>query len=277
MQKCQTLPIKPISIQLYTLREEAFRDFPNVLRRVADMGYKGVEPAGFYNFRASEFRRFVDDLGLVVSSTHSPWVRPDNLDEVIETSGILGTEFVITGFGASEFKDLDSIKRAAEATAAMNDTLAKSGLTLGVHNHAWEFEFLEDRIKHEVFAELCPDVKFELDIYWASNFGANDSVTLMRRFASRAPLLHIKDGPLVPPQSRYNPATDMLEVLSETNSANVAVGYGKMNIRETIAAMDPSVTQWLVVELDTCETDMFEAVEQSYRFLTQNGLAAGNK
>ncbi len=41
--------MKPIAIQLYTLRDEAEKDFPGVLRRVADMGYKGVELAGLYD------------------------------------------------------------------------------------------------------------------------------------------------------------------------------------------------------------------------------------
>ncbi len=270
-------PAKPISVQLYTLREAASTDFPDVLRRVAVMGYKGVEPAGFFNFQPVEFRKYVDDLGLVVSSTHSPWARPDTLNQVIEISGILGTEFVTAGFGAADFKDLDSIKRTAEITAAMNSTLARAGRTLVVHNHAWEFEFLDGRLKYEIFGELCPEVKFELDTYWASNFGANDSAGMMRRFASRAPLLHIKDGPLAAPQSRYNSETDTLEVVPGTDTANVAVGSGKINVREILAAMDPAVTRWLVVELDTCKTDMFEAVEQSYRFLTENGLATGNR
>ena len=39
--------MKPISVQLYSLRDEAAKDFKAVVRRVAEIGYKGVEPAGF--------------------------------------------------------------------------------------------------------------------------------------------------------------------------------------------------------------------------------------
>jgi hypothetical protein len=35
--------------------------------------------------------------------------------------------------------------------------------------------------------------------------------------------------------------------------------------------------QWLVVELDACDTDMLEAVEKSYKWLVGNGLATGRK
>lgn len=268
---------KPISIQLYSLREEAAKDFPGVLRRLASIGYKGVEPAGFHGFSPKEFRNFVEDLGMVVSSTHSPWARPDNLQEAIDACGEMGVTLTAGGYGAEDFLSLDAIKKTAETTAQMNETLTAAGLTLVIHNHAWEFEKLDGRIKHEIFAELCPEVKFELDTYWAANFGENNAPEMVRRFAKRSPLLHIKDGPMVRPQSVYNAATDTLEVASGASASLLAVGAGKNDIQGIIAAMDPSVTQWLVVEQDNSDTDMFECVEASYQYLISRGLASGNK
>jgi sugar phosphate isomerase/epimerase len=57
----------------------------------------------------------------------------------------------------------------------------------------------------------------------------------------------------------------------------VAVGSGSNNIKEIVAAADENVTRWLVVELDRCDTDMFEAIEQSYKYMISNKLASGNK
>ncbi|MEI6071221.1 MAG: sugar phosphate isomerase/epimerase [Verrucomicrobiae bacterium] len=267
---------KPISIQLYTLRDETAKDFPAVLRRLAAIGYKGVEPAGFFGFTPKELRRFVEDLGMVISSTHSPWARPNNLDEVVRDCGEMGVTMVVGGYGADDFASMEAIKKTAETTAQMNATLTAAGLTLVIHNHAWEFEKIDGRIKHEIFAELCPDVKFELDTYWAANFGENDAPEMVRRFAKRSPLLHIKDGPLIRPQSVYNAATSTLEVTG-TSASLLAVGSGKMDIEGVIGAMDPDVTKWLVVEQDNSDTDMFECVESSYRYLVGRGLAAGNK
>lgn len=257
-------PPKPISIQLFTLRAEAEKDFPAVLRRLAAIGYRGVEPAGFYNFSPGSFRAFVEDLGLVISSTHSPWARPDNLEEVIDVCGILGVKMVAGGFGPAEFETIDAIQKTAEETAMMHAKLKSAGLTLVIHNHAWEFEKIDGSIKHEIFAELCPDVMFELDTYWTANFGENNAPEMMRRFANRSPLLHIKDGPLIRHQACYD-------------AALLPVGDGKNDIRGIIAAMNPAVTRWLVVEQDTSDTDMLTCVERSYRFLTSNGLAAGNR
>ena len=271
------MTLKPISIQLYTLRDEAAKDFPGVLRRLAAIGYKGVEPAGFFGITPKELRAFVEDLGMVISSTHSPWANPDNLDEVIAACGEMGVTLTATGYGPENFATVDAIKQTAESASRMHEKLAAAGLTLVVHNHQWEFEKIDGRIKHEIFAELCPDVNFELDTYWAANFGANDPVEMVRRFAKRSPLLHIKDGPMLPPGTVYNAATDQMEIVPGANSALLPVGSGKNDIKGIIAAMDPSVTRWLVVEQDTSDTDMFECVEKSYAYLVGNGLAAGNK
>lgn len=251
--------MKPISVQLYSLREESETDFVGVLKRVADMGYTGVEPAGFYGLSPKELRTIVEDLGMQISSSHGPWANPDNLDEVVETAGILGLDVACCGYGQKQFTDLDTIKETAETVSGMTATLAAQGITLFLHNHWWEFEKLDGRIKYDIFAELCPKVQFEIDTYWSANFGANDPAEMVRLFSSRSPYLHIKDGPLI------------------RDEPHVAVGQGKMDMASVIAAADESVLRWLVVELDKCATDMFTAVEESYTYLVGNGLASGRR
>jgi len=251
--------MKPISVQLYSLREEAQKDFDVVLQRVADIGYKGVEPAGFFNFTPAEFRARVENLGMVVSSTHGPWVSPDNIPEVIDTVCTLGLDIAGGGYGPDDFKDIDSIKRTAETVNGIIEKLKVANIDLFLHNHAWEFDMVEGRLAYDYFAELCPDVKFEIDTYWAANYGANNPAEQVAKFKHRVPYLHIKDGML------------------ERDGAMLAVGDGKMDIPSVIAAADENVLRWLIVELDHCDTDMFTAVKDSYKYLITNNLAAGNK
>jgi sugar phosphate isomerase/epimerase len=257
-QKKVAMP-KPISVQLYTLRQEAPKDFAGVLRRIAEIGYKGVEPAGFHNLNAKEFRKLVDDLGLVVSSSHGPWGNPDNINECVEIAGILGLDMVCGGYGPDNYKTLDAIKQTAEKVNARVAALKKHGLGLFLHNHWWEFEMVEGRLAYDRFAELCPDVLFEIDTYWCANFGANDPAAQVAKFKHRTPLLHIKDGTL------------------KKDVPHLAVGKGKMDFRKVVAAADPAILRWMVVELDNCATDMFQAVADSYTYLTSTGLAAGNR
>lgn len=250
--------MKPISLQMYTLREETKTDFINVLKRVASIGYKGVELAGLHGIEPKELKRIVENIGMVISSTHSPWAHADNLPETIDILGELGVNLVAAGYSDNEFKDINAIRATAEMVTKMDQTLRAADITMVIHNHWWEFEKLDGRLKFEIFAELAPNVRFEMDTYWASNFGANDSAKLVKKYANRCPLLHIKDGPLVKDQPL------------------LAVGSGKMDIPAVVKAAGKA-TKWLVVEQDDSATDMFGCVESSYKYLIGNGLAEGNR
>jgi len=61
-----------ISLQLYTVREHTANDMPGTLRRLAEIGYNAVEPAGFGGLAPQELRRVMDDLGLRASGAHVP-------------------------------------------------------------------------------------------------------------------------------------------------------------------------------------------------------------
>ncbi|HEY3376182.1 MAG TPA: sugar phosphate isomerase/epimerase [Armatimonadota bacterium] len=250
---------KPISIQLYTLREASQQDFVGVLNRLAQIGFKGVEPAGLYGLSPKEFRGIVNDLGMAVSSAHG--ISPQNMpvQQAIDEAGVLGLDILCGGYGPPEFNTLDAIKQTAEKVTGMIDALAPAGLQLMLHNHYWEFEQVEGRLAYDWFAELCPKALFEIDTYWASNFGANDPAEQVAKFKARTPYLHIKDGPLV------------------KDEPMLAAGTGKMNFPAVINAADENVLRWLVIELDACATDMFTAVEESYRYLVDNNLGLGNR
>lgn len=250
--------MKPISVQLYSLREESKRDFDAVLERLAAIGYKGVEPFNLFGKTPQAFRTQVEDLGMTISSSHHPWANRAPINEVVETVGALGLNRAAGGFGPDDFASMDAVKRTAETVNGLVDALAAHGISLFLHNHWWEFQEIEGKLGYRHIAELCPAVQFEVDTYWAANFGAVDAAAEVAHVRDRAPLLHIKDGPL------------------ERNEAHVAVGDGKMDIAATIAAADPNVLEWIVVELDACDTDMMTAVAKSYDFLTRNRLAAGN-
>lgn len=249
----------PLSVQLYSLREEiASWGMPKVLERVAEIGYAAVEPAGLGAMEAGEFRQRVEALGMKVSSFHQPWANPDNLDQVKATSQAFGLDIACSGYGRDRFRTAGDIDALADEINRMCAELGKDGLRLFVHNHWWEFVRLNGAVKHALLAEKCPDLLFEIDTYWASNFGAEDAAQLLEEtFAARAPLLHIKDGMLVPGQ------------------ANLACGDGRMDLPAVVAAADPKVLRYLVVELDRCDGDMFTAVADSFAYLTKAGLGHG--
>jgi len=263
---------KPLSVQLYSLREAAQKDFIAVLKRVAQIGYKGVEPAGFWNLRPREFKKIIADLGLKLYSSHSPWANSHNIGEVMEIADILGLDKIVCGYGPDQFKDLEAIKRTAETTNTMQAILAKNGFTLFQHNHDFEFQRLDGKLKYQIYAELCPKVKFQIDSFWSTNFGAEDAVEMLKIFADRTILIHIKDGILKQTQKKLRVTQGILDRKVELRP----LGSGQLDIKALVAHLPEQVGS-IVIELDYCNIDMFAAIEMSYKYMTQNGFGAGNK
>lgn len=250
--------MKPVALQLYTVREAAAQDFPGTLKQVAEIGYKGVEFAGLHGYNAVEIRKIIDDLGIVTCSCHTGLPSPENVSEIVETQLALGSNRIATGIGESQLQTVDQCKAAAEHLALAAELIAPHGITLGYHNHWWEFHKVEDgRFAWEVLMQEAPAIFAELDTYWSS-FGA-DTIDVINRYKSRIPLYHIKDGML------------------DRNLPQKPVGSGKLDFAAIIGAIDSDVTEWLIVENDDSDIDMMESAKLGYQYLTSHGLAAGNK
>jgi Sugar phosphate isomerases/epimerases len=269
--------LKPLAVQLYSLRDysQTKEDFISVVKRVADIGYKAVEPAGFHDMKPAEFKKLADDLGLEIHSSHSPWAgNVKDVPQLVDDLGALGLDVCVCGYGPDDFKDLDAIKRTADNTSAIADKLAESGITLFQHNHYWEFERIDGKLKYEYFRELAPKVKYQIDCFWSTNKGTENAVEMLKIFAKDTILLHIKDG-----VCRQQAAVDgMKNGLLDMKIDLMPLGTGDLPIKDIVATMPASVRA-IVVELDYVAEglDMWESIEKSYKFMTSNGLAAGNK
>jgi sugar phosphate isomerase/epimerase len=250
---------KPISVQLYSVREIAAEDFPGTLKKIADIGFTGVEFAGLHGACPVEIKKIIDDLGMVASSAHVGMPTAESVNELVDTAKTLGYEYLVTGFGPPEFATADKVKESAAKFQAGAALLVGTGLTLGIHNHWWEFsQKVDGRYAYDLFLEEAPDVISELDVYW-STYGGADTPAVVTANKARIPLLHMKDGCLC------------------VNHPHTAVGKGRVDFPAIVAAADPSVLKWCIVELDSCATDMLEAVADSYAYLTGAGLATGRK
>jgi sugar phosphate isomerase/epimerase len=248
-----------ISIQLYTLRDEAAADFRAVLMRLGEIGYVGVETAGFHDMTPAELRSTLDEAGLALSSAHVGLAKPDEFEAALDEHQAVGCDrVVIPMLTPKAFVDLDGIRVAADRINAANERVQARGLTLGYHNHFWELPAIDGRPALLHLFDLLDDSVFaEVDIYWA-RVGGVDPAQLVAELGERAVLLHVKDGPA-----------------RDHEDAMVAVGEGAIDVAGVIAASPAA--RWHIVELDRCDTDMFEAVERSYHYLVDNQLSQGKK
>lgn len=240
------------------MREAAVKDFPGTLRRIAEIGYKGVEFAGLHGHKPSEIAMLIQELGLKVSSSHTGVPTKENLSELLDVELALGNKRVISGYGPDRLASIDMCKKAVEEFNTATDLLKPYGLTYGMHNHWWEFDTVDGRRVYDMLMEEAPEMFSELDVYWTA-YGKADPVQVVSEFKSRIPLLHIKDGTL------------------KENTPHLAVGDGVLDIPAIVGAADPNVLEWLIVELDSFAGDMLDAVKKSYDYLTSSGLAEGNK
>lgn len=243
----------PIALQTYTVREQLSRDFEGTIRRVAAMGYRALEttfeiPGTTWNKAASLFR----ELDLRVPAAHTPLPLGKNQEPVLDYARQMGLSYLVAGHGPNDFKRIDQIRHICDQYNEAAAVAAQHGLALAYHNHWWEFQTVEGRLAFDVMLEhLDPTVGFEIDTYWVQTAG-HDPAAVVQRLGERAPLLHIKDGP------------------ATVEDSMVAVGQGVLDFHAIVAAAGGA--QWLIVELDRCATDMLIAVEQSHRYLVQEGL-----
>lgn len=250
----------PIGLQLYSIREALAQDFEGGIRKVAEMGYIGVEVAGFPGTTPEAAAALFKSLGLQVAGAHIGLPLGDQESATVDMLGTLGCKYLVCPWmdPATYYQTEDQIRQACDILNEANAFARQNGLVLAYHNHDFEYATLDGRIKAQIMLDyLDPEIVFEVDTYWVKAAGV-DPAQIVAGLGERAPLLHIKDGPAV----RGQPMT--------------AVGDGVIDVPAVIKAGEAH-TEWLIVELDACATDMMEAVAKSYRYLTGNGLARGAK
>jgi len=251
--------VAPIALQLYTLRDlAAQKGYEHIVRLAAEIGYVGVETAGFPGTTPGAAGKLFKSLGLQVTGIHSfPVPTAERKQEILDTLGALDTRCVISGGGPDQFKNVDDIKAFCELFNQAVDMLAPYGITVGMHNHWWEYLKVGERYAYEYALELLdPRIIFQLDTYWIK-VGGCDPVEIVAKMGARAPLLHIKDGP------------------ANRQDAMQPIGSGVIDVPGIVRAGAGHI-RWLIVELDRCDMDMVEAVRQSYAYLVGQGLARGN-
>ena len=159
-----------IGIQLYSVRQEMQRDMPATLARIADIGYREVEFAGYFGRTPAQVRQLLEQNHLSAPSTH------------------LGYDLLASGAWDKALDDADEFNRAGEAAR-------KKGLRFAYHNHDFEFVRSDGAVPLEILlANTDPAlVSFEMDVYWVTHAGA-DPKALIRQYPTRFALLHIKDS-----------------------------------------------------------------------------------
>ncbi|MGD0096370.1 MAG: TIM barrel protein [Terracidiphilus sp.] len=191
----------PIGLQLYSVRELLPKDFDGTLAKVRAAGYTEVEPAGYYDRTAADFRKAMDKAGLRAVSTHHPLqvLRP-RLDELIEYGHQLGLDYMVCSSAMRRDPEakgpltLEDWHWVAGEYNRIGEKVKAAGMTFAIHNHIPEFGVEGGVVFYDELLRLTDPklVAFEMDCGWVIAAGHNP-VEYLSKTPARFPLLHVKD------------------------------------------------------------------------------------
>jgi sugar phosphate isomerase/epimerase len=193
--------IERLGLQLYTVRTEMAKDFEGTLAKVAASGYQEVEFAGYFDQDPKKVRAVLDRNKLTAPSTHLDYATVENkLDQAIETSRIIGHQFIVNPWLDEEMrKQPDVWKRVAATFNKAGETCKKAGLQFAYHNHHFEFVPVNGIAPFDVLLKECDAnlVNIELDLCWTT-VARQDPVALFQRNPGRFPLVLVKGLKKIP-------------------------------------------------------------------------------
>lgn len=258
--------IEKIGVQLYTVRDQMKADFDGTIAKVAAIGYKEVEFAGYFGHSPQQVRAALDRNGLTSPSCHVEYdVLGDKWPGVIESSKTIGQSYIVCPWIPEEQrKQPDVWQRAAETFNRAGEASKKAGIQFAYHNHWFEFLPVNGKLPYDVLLEKCdPDlVKMELDLCWITVAGA-DPLKYFDRYPGRFPLVHVKDMKKLPKVSTAG-GQDFGDSLTDMT----AVGSGVIDWKRIFAQSDKAGIKHYIVEHDKPKAP-FESIKTSYDYLSK--------
>lgn len=234
-------------LQLYSIKDETEKDMLGALKRVAEIGYEGVEFAGYRDVSAKDMKNALNRFGLRSIGSHVGRARLESaLDEEIAYNLEIGTKYIILPH--AKFETADDVKTVAELLNNSAKKIEGTGLKIGYHNHAHEFETFDGAyILDLLMQETSDDVCFELDVYWAS-FAGVDALDYIKT-RKKIEMIHIKD------------------IKSLETKENVDVGSGILDFPSIVAAARAGGAKEFVVEQEKTAGDIWISVANGMAYL----------
>jgi len=237
----------PVSLQLWSVRDAVASDFRETVLAVAEMGYAGVELAGYGNLSAEGAATAVRESGITVSGLH---VTIDRLraehPRVAEEAALLGTGTVICPWvSPADVATVEQCELFGAELSRLGAAFAERGLRFGYHNHGHEIDDVAGRSAFERILDATEPrhVAAELDVYWVHSRGKKPA-DFLKRLGGRVPWIHLKDG--------YD------------GGRQCEIGKGAVDFAAIFkTAEEIGVVEWYVVEQEEWDGASLESARQS--------------
>lgn len=237
-----------LALQLYTLRRDYTNgeEFLEILGKVKELGFDGVEFAGFAGLEAEVIKARLDELGLTAVGCHMGLdnLKEPELENTVKIAKALGMKYI--GIGGAPHSTEEDVAILNEVFGHANEKYADEGLKFYYHNHTEEYGIkFGDTLCMDKIAEKA---YLEVDTYW-SYCGGADNYKYITENKDKIILLHIKDG---------------------IDRHPTALGEGDNDLLTVFKAAKDIDIEWLVLENDDPVPTGIEDISRSMEYFKAN-------
>ncbi|MDF2540784.1 MAG: Xylose isomerase domain protein barrel [Herbinix sp.] len=235
-----------VSLQLYSINQETKKDFKKSVEKVSEIGYNGVEFAGYGDLTAAEVADLLKETNLYSVGSHCGLnAFTDTFEETLAFNKTIGSKYIICPWAKVDTKE--EIDTLVQALNAAGDIAAEENIKVGYHNHAHEFVQVDGKYALDIIAENTNDnVVLELDVFWVAYAGI-DPIEYIKKWGKKVELIHVKQ-------------------INE-NKANVDVADGILDMKKIKEAAEYAT--YFVVEHEEFDKPVWDAIRNDYEALSQ--------
>ena len=266
----------PVGLQLYSVRKLLPNDYTGTLKKLAVIGYREVEAAGFFGHSAADVKAAMSSAGLHCVSAHYPMSElSKDVDGTLKYAAALGLSYVICSSpsvadpkklasypgGANKYfssgMTADDWRWNAEQFNAIGKKFKAEGIQFGYHNHTTEFHDLGGGLMgiDVLLKDTDPTyVTLEMDCGWVSAAGKNP-VMYLTQYPKRISMLHIKD---LKPAEPGKPPSDRVSTV---------LGKGTIDYKPIFAAAKKAGIKHYFVEQEEFDGDPLQELKVDYQYL----------
>ena len=235
---------KDISVQLYTTRN--FQPYGSIFEFIKESGVSNIELFGLESLNIEEFKQMMDSNNISSHSTHVGFEALKNTKNIIDRAIKLNIKHIVVP-APPERKNANfsnTFEMNEEEWTVFGKDLSyyvaqiqDAGLTLGYHNHSYEFRPLESgKLPIECMMDQNENLKLEIDLGWAVAGGA-DPIDWIKKYSYKIVACHLKDF--------FSKEKDML-----VHDNQSAIGDGFIDWSQLISSIRETNCELFILEHD---------------------------
>lgn len=240
-----------LGIQMYSLYEDQDKDFEGTLKKVAEMGYDGIEFCGYCGREPKQIKKLLSDLGLEAASAHQGLPNKEDWAKVMDDAAEIGIPALIIPHRATEawFPKCE-MEKTFSLINEYGEFAKKYGIQIGFHNHYMEFcQVYGKTIMEQIYDNTPDDFIMQIDCCWAQ-YGYGDAFAAIKKFGKKSTILcHYK------------------QLLQQNSTATTTIDKGCVDFKPITEYLKANNAKWAIVEQERIDIPALEAAKINHDYV----------